>query len=280
MVLNLKFFLALVSLIQICFPSVQTNEGIIGKWYCISNNNGLIYEFQSDNYFSICKPNSPLKIEGKFEVDYDSNKIIVYGEGIPIHYTFQFEHDQLILIDYKIFTGQIGHYALLKKVNSPTDSVTTNISTDRGQQIVLPYLFHGLAYICYNQNDGSEKVYTSDNIPLIHIPTNGFLQTQFKEDPFNFIKGNISFLTNDTNNIWHKIPSFQFDKYIDKYEELVNQGFKEDSVYVCLYGYNRDRRIDINKQFKKIIEGNILFFKVDTLKNLMYNPYEYTYLKK
>lgn len=280
MILNFKLFLVLVSLIQICFPSVQTNDGIIGKWYCISNNNGLIYEFKSDNHFSIYKPNSPLLIEGKFEVDCDSNKIMLYGKGVSIHYTFQFNDDQLILIDYKIFKEQIGHFAVLKKVGSPPGSISKDISKDKGQQIVLPYLFHGLVYICYGQNDGSKKVYANDNSPLINIPADGFLQTQFKEDPFNLIKGNISFLTNDSNNIWHKIPSFQFDKYIDNYEDLINQGFKEDSVYVCLYGYNRARRNDINKQFKKTIEGNILFLKVDTLKNLLYNPYEFTYLKK
>lgn len=46
-----------------------------------------------------------------------------------------------------------------------------------------------------------------------------------------------------------------------------------DSVYVCLYDFNQISREEINSMFGERVDGNVLCFRRDTLKNLLDNPF-------
>jgi hypothetical protein len=274
------FFLSFISFIHGCTPSFSPQHEIIGKWYCTANNSDPIYEFKPNKYYSISKPNSDFILEGKYEMDSDSNRITLHYQGSKMNAAFQMEGDSLILVFYKPFKGQIDESVILKKVGGKNTLHNINITEINSQQIFLPSQFRGNAYINYDQDQGQKKKYSNDKSPLIFIPYNGFLQTQFEADPFNYIKGNILFSITDSGNINHNIKSFRFSEYTSKIDILLDQGFNIDSVYVCLYGYNQEGRDVVNKRFNKELEGNILFFKIDTLKNLLHDPYYNTYLNK
>jgi len=282
MIKNTKFFLLI--LFWTLFgnwsriPSAQ-NE-LIGIWHSISNNYGLIYEFRSDNQYTIYNTDSSLFVIGRYEIFPDAGIIKQYvgGDNVPIDIEYKFFEGKLILMYHKAFNSQISHLTVLKKGETKVSKDEMDPSISSGQQILLPRKYRGNVFISYNQKDGQEKKYTSDGRPLISIPTNGLLQTQFQEEPYDFILGRISFSVYDTTESVKNVKSFSFDKYYHNFNELLGHGYFTDSVYVILYGYNRQTRKEINKLFDKTIEGNVMMFKIDTLKNLIYNPFSNTYL--
>ena len=254
-------------------PSAQTE--IVGKWHSISNNYGLRYDFRSDNQYTICNADSSLFVVGRYEIFPDAGIIKQYIEGdiIPVIIEYKFNEDKLILMYHKAFKNHISHLTVLKKDDTINVQVEKDSSLICGQHIVLPMKYRGNVFINYNQKDGQEKKYTFDNRPLISIPANGLLQTQFEEDPYYFILGRITFSIIDSTALYQDIKFFSFDKYYHNLNELLSQGYCMDSVYVCTYGYNRQPRKEINKLFDKTIEGNVMMFRIDTLRNLISNPF-------
>jgi hypothetical protein len=247
---------------------------IVGKWHSISNNYGLRYDFRSDNQYTLCNADSSLFVVGRYEIFPDAGIIKQYIEGdtVPAVIEYKFFEDKLILMQHKAFKNQISHLTVLKNDASKIVQVEDS-SLSCGQQIVLPMKYRGNVFINYNQKDGQVKEYTYDKRPLISIPANGLLQTQFPEEPYNFILGRITFSIIDTTALYRHIKFFSFDKYYHNLNELFSQGYDMDSVYVCTYGYNRQTREEINKLFDKTIEGNVMMFRIDTLKNLISNPF-------
>ena len=134
--------------------------------------------------------------------------------------------------------------------------------------------FFGYVLINYNQPDGQEKKYTKNGTKIIDVPISGTLKTQFIADPFNYILKNIKFARK--NNINKEIPHICFKwARSQKLEGLVELGYDTNAVYVILQDYNQMGRGYINEWWDEEITGQVLMFKIDTLKNLLIEPYPY-----
>jgi hypothetical protein len=251
-------------------PSAE-NE-IIGIWHSVSNNNGLIYDFRPDNQYTICNADSSILITDRYEILPDVGILKQYIGEDYFKVDYKVFDNKLIFMYNKGFINHISYLVVLEKGAEKTGNVEMDLSPPGGQQIVLPLKYRGIVIVSYNQKEGQEKNYTADNRPLISIPANGLLQTQFEEEPYNYILGKISFSVSDSNTVKRNIKFFSFDKYYHNLDELLGQGYYMDSVYVCTYGYNRLPRKEINKLYGKPIEGNVMMFSIDTLKNLILNP--------
>jgi hypothetical protein len=57
--------------------------------------------------------------------------------------------------------------------------------------------------------------------------------------------------------------------------EKKQAGFDNESRYVCVFGFNQVSRENINHIFVESIQGNVLMFQVDTLKNILENLRKY-----
>lgn len=278
---NLILLLILVIALIFCrTPFLSCNHPINGKWYCISNNNGFIYDFRSDKHYSVYNKDTSLFFEGTYKINYETDTITFMEENGTMAALFQFYKERLIIIFLKPNNDQIDDYVILEKAGTLHGPNVTFKQKDNGQEIIIPPLYRGIVNVCYCQNKGQKENSVKKNNSLIYIPQNGLLHTQFEDDPFGYVKGNIRFYSTDTNGHRYEIPSFHFGKYTNKINELLKQGFVMDSVYVSLLGYNQEGRNIINKRFNKTLNGNVLYFKVDTLKNLLHNPYYNTYLDR
>jgi len=136
----------------------------------------------------------------------------------------------------------------------------------------LPNNYIGYFSVAYDQAGGIQRRYHND-IRIIEIPDNGFLETQFRETPVDYIEGKMAFVYRDDILLercrkisaidkvqLHKIAATMIAGY---------SGYNLDSVYVVPLGYNQVRRSLIEDGLGKRIDGNIEMFRIDTLKNVI-----------
>lgn len=270
---KLLFYLLAVQFIASC--SSNPEKKLAGRWVCISNNNGLIYDFKPNHTLTINFDNL-FTLNGTYTLVPNTDSLLVFTQDTqsPIRFTYKFRGSLLFLVAYKNFQNQIDEVFILsrsgiKVVNTDT-SHQKDIST-----IILPPKYIGAVYINYNQQTGQPKEFGVQGGAIIHVPSNGVLKTQLSANPIGYIEGSFSFRekTNGLARNVKQLKFFNFNKYTGELDKLINQGFNLDSVYVCIYGYNQTSREEINKVFGEPIKDNVLMFRVDTLKNLIHNPY-------
>lgn len=268
--------LVTIQIIIGCKPNYE--KEIIGKWLCISNCNDQTYEFKTDNSY-VFRLNEYVTLTGRYKVIPRSDSLILYNEDnqVLINYIFRINDKHLFLLNYKVH-HQIDEISLLKRENDT--SLIENDKDNKGiTTIILPEKFIGLVYLKYNKKVGENVVMDEHSNPTINVPFNGLTIVKLQEDPFNFVLGKFNFIEKTKENADKKLPFFFFTEYIGKLDRLLSKGYNMDSIYVCIYGYNQTPREELNKVFQQTIDGNVLMFNVDTLKNMIVNPFLKTELR-
>ena len=276
----MKKFFFLVLAIQLIF-SCKTNleKEIIGNWECVSNSHNQTYEFKTDHTY-VFRLNEFVTLNGKYKIIPEMDSLILYNEDnkLLVDFIYKIMDNKLLLINYKKH-HHIDEVSLLKR-GKDSSSINKGINDSGLTTLLFPKDFRGYVYICYNQELGEEKEFMENGNPILQIPSNGLLKTKLQEDPINFILGKFIFIETNSNRINKKTPFFFFTEYIGSLDKLLGKGFNMDSVYVCIYGYNQTSREEVNKVFQEPIDGNVLMLRVDTLKNMVVNPFLDTRLKK
>ena len=254
-----------------CF-SGNISKDLIGTWICTTQNN-LVYKFDTNKQYSY-KFNDRFEITGQYKIDLKNNQLYLYFKNskTPVKYSFKVAGDYLILMIHKKIENHIDEIILLKRQGSlqtlKLDSPTI--------KFLIPDGYSGYVYVNYNQSKNHNEYNNQNNI-LIEIHKSGKTITQNNINPYSYITKNIEFKYESNLNT---IPFFIFNEYTGRLNNLLNQGFSMDSTYVCLYGFNQIARENINKIFDQEIKGNVLMFKIDSLKNLIHNPYTNVHLDK
>jgi hypothetical protein len=259
-----------------CKPNHE--KEIVGKWLCISNCNDQTYEFKPD-YNYVFRLNEFVTLAGRYKVVSQTDSLILYGEDNQVLFDFiyKIKDNHLFLLNYKGH-HQIDEISLLKREND-TSLIENNKDNKGITTIILPEKFIGLVYLKYNKKVGENIVMDELGNPTIKIPFNGLQIVKLHEDPFNYVLGKFNFVERTRENVDKKLPFFFFTEYIGKLDRLLSKGYNMDSIYVCIYGYNQTPREELNKVFRQTIDGNVLMFNVDTLKNMIVNPFLKTDLR-
>lgn len=140
----------------------------------------------------------------------------------------------------------------------------------------LPDGYTGYAWVAMAQSDGDPAEYDRDGRRILKIPESGLLLTQSKPMPTALAKREFAFYyqMNDglANDVIPVLPSnclFYFTKSNLSEEQLIDYGFNPNQIYVHYYRYNNPPREKLNKLFETEIKGQVFWFRVDTLRNLL-----------
>jgi hypothetical protein len=256
--------------------STNIVKDIIGTWVCISNNNEQIYEFKDENK-CIIHVNKRIVINGQYDIDEVNKRLNLLFENskTAIKCTFQVKDDFLMLVIHKDIENQIDEILLLKKQSTKQNDISkVDFHT---LKFLVPDGFIGNIYINYNHPKGSNIQYGAHENSIIRIPSSGKVITQDNINVFSYITKNLEF---EYETSLEKIPFFIFNEYTNRLDDLLDKGFSIDSTCICLYGFNQIPREDIDEIYNKKIDGDVLMLSVDTLKNLIHNPYIGRYLNK
>lgn len=236
----------------------------MGDWYGAGETK---FSFKSENIFQLHIGNK-LFINGKYSfIDSDTIRVFM-DDNFFMDYVYSYFNDSLVLYTYKSKYGQLRNHideiTLLTRINkvSLNNSPSTISQTDK---FVLHDNYVGLVYVSFNQK--CEKSLRVDSVGnrIFEIPSCGYMKTSFKEEPLKYALKKMSFIQNEKY-----IPFFVDSEIIKLTElELKQAGFDSEKLYVCVLGFNQSSRKEINGIFGEDIQGNVLMFQVDTLKNIL-----------
>jgi hypothetical protein len=250
----------ILSLITLAlFLSSCSKDKFKGEWIY---SDKLVLSFLDKNEFKWTTNNNKLNLFGKYYTQpvYDS-LILKTQWDYSLRFKYQFVNNSLILWDEKSNSGKLkGHidevYSFIKK-----DQNKQQVSTVSKKEIfMLPSNFIGYVYINYNQEGSGNNLIDAQNNREIEVSNGGLVKSEFKESILPLASGLYEF----------KSPIKEYQFFIqDLIKDSDIKNLKADSIYVCVYGYNQAGRETINELYGQEINGNVLMFRVDTLKNIM-----------
>lgn len=260
--LLLIFFHIIFTLAVYCQSDNESK--IFGEWYDYSQSK---FSFNRENIFQLHFGNK-LLINGKYSFIANDTLRVFVEDNFFIDYVYAYFNDTLILYTYKNHNGTLKNHldeiTLLTKRNSVKKPIDTLISL-RNDKFILPDNYIGLVYVNFNQFDGQVQNFDNAENRIIRIPDCGYTKTIFKENPLKYALEKMCFIQSETN-----IPFFIERKIRRMNEkELEEAGYNLESIYVCIEGYNQTSRKYINEIYGQEIQGNVLMFKIDTLKNIL-----------
>lgn len=255
----------------ISFTPVSTKEDVkrlTGTW----TNAYLTITIRKD---STCKyAGSAFQFEGGIESVTDSTIDFSFAPNFDLEFNYVRWKKNLVLWNYKTVEDSLGYHLdevlLLHKSRDRKIKKAIDPDISKKEVFRLPVEFSGVVYVCYNQN-GSENNKRKNNTRIIEISEDGLTKTEFIEEPVTYGLQNYAFTRNGKD-----LPFFNHHNVLDKtHKEIESMGYSQDSVYVCLYGYNQTGRKYVNEEFNEDIHGNVLMFAVDTLHNILSRQYRF-----
>ncbi|TVQ10018.1 MAG: hypothetical protein EA361_14595 [Bacteroidetes bacterium] len=145
--------------------------------------------------------------------------------------------------------------------------------------IVLPEGFSGHAWIAHEQPDGEVEENDPMGRLVLRVPKSGYLLTQAAPMPVALALQGFEFFYENKYENREPMPKITYNclnllrgKWNEKQltdEDVINLGFDLEKIYACAFTYNLPQRGTINTMFGRKIEGQVMYFQVDTLKNLI-----------
>jgi hypothetical protein len=230
-----------------------------GEWVY---SDKLALSFMDKNEFKWKANNNKVDLSGKYFIQPDHDSLILNTQwNFSLGFKYQFVNNSLILWNEKSNTGKLkGHidevYTFVRK-GQDKQQLSAEFKKDIFK---LPPNFTGFVYINYNQKGTGNNLIDGHNNRKIEVSNDGLVKTEFEESILPLALGLYEF----------KSPIRTYSFFIqDLIEDSEITSLKADSIYVCVYGYNQESREEINKLYGQEINGNVLMFRVDTLKNIM-----------
>ncbi len=209
----------------------------------------------------------------------DSILVSILGEkrnSVFAKELLRIEGDRLTRMNYKM-GGNINDHIDEYIVYTRGDVDKTEVFSQKDQKVVSKYIipndFTGKVLIAFNQNDGVPVKYDRENCTILSIPSTGLLQTMVIENPFELANGQIAFYAQDS--LTKKVKKLKIiDQNLlgvlgEKERSEILEMYDLEEVCVFVQGYNQNPRKIVNTAFGKEINGNVAFFVVDALKNLL-----------
>jgi hypothetical protein len=283
-----------------CFPKISYSgnpiqDNILGNWQALYREceNEIILNI-TDTYIITgslsflmkhsyiitdsvsCDGSIPLKL---YNTQYSSNNGLDYfeagSETDTIKASIFLEKDVLILLIWK-GGSRIGEFEIAAAYKRKNESEVLINQPIIHSIFYLPDSYTGYAWVAMAQPDGKPTEKDVQGREVFHIPESGLLLTQSKPMPTALAKREFAFyFVNNGGDVREEISVLSHDcvSFFKKQEfsgEQINEyGFDYDQIYVYYYRYNNPSREKINKFFEKDIKGQVFWFRVDTLKNLL-----------
>jgi hypothetical protein len=230
-----------------------------GEWVY---SDKLVLSFLDKNEFKWKAINNNLDVYGKYFTKPDQDSLILNTQwDFSMRFKYQFVDNSLVIWNQKANSGDLkGHIDEIRTfIKKGLDK--QHIRTGSKKEIfMLPSNFIGYVYINYNQKGSGNNLIVGKNNRKIEVSNDGLIKTEFEESILPLAFGLYEF----------KSPLRKYPFFIqDLIEDSELRKLKADSIYVCVYGFNQDIREEINKLYGQEINGNVLMFRVDTLKNIM-----------
>ncbi len=187
-----------------------------------------------------------------------------------------FRDDILVLLPHKaegITAGQVTMpEAFVRAGSLPDSQYTPSVQS----VFVIPDGFTGSAWIAMNQPKGEPFAINNEGLPVLELPASGLLRSQVPIMAEALAKREFAFYfhtdrTGDSQPIPHIhykcLELFRSEGFSK--EDILNHGYHPDKVYVLHYRYDVPGREIINEMFGEKIEGQVMHFRVATLKNMI-----------
>jgi hypothetical protein len=241
------------------FLSSCSKDKFNGDWIY---SDKLVLSFLDKNEFKWTTNNSKVDWYGKYFIQPDQDSLILNTQwDFSIRFKYQFVNNSLVLWNQKANSGDLkGHIdEILTFIKKGQDKQQVR-AVSKKEIFMLPPNFIGFVYINYNQKGSGNNLIDDQNNRKIEVTNDGLVKTEFEESILPLAFGLYEF----------KSPLRTYSFFIqDLIKDSEMKSLKTDSIYVCVYGYNQERREEITKLFGQKINGNVLMFRVDTLKNIM-----------
>jgi len=241
------------------FLSSCSKDKFKGEW---TYSDKLVLSFLYKNEFKWKAINNNLDLYGKYFTQPDQDSLILYTQwDYSMRFKYQFVNNSLVIWNQKANSGKLKGqideiYTFTKKGQDKPHVLTVS----EKEIFMLPSNFIGYVYINYNQKGSGNNLIAGKNSRKIEVSINGLIKTEFEESILPLAFGDYEFIS--------PIKKYSFFMQ-DLIEDSEITSLKADSIYVCVYGYNQESREEINKLYGQEINGNVLMFRVDTLKNIM-----------
>lgn len=251
--MKLIYLLISISILSSCSHNKFEGEWIIPDNVKLSFNN---------NKYTWTNIKHNIIFYGNYQVSEENDSLILNTQhGIPLYSRYKFVDNTLILWNIKADSGETkGHIDEIYCFTKSQDHILAGNSNLKKDIITIPLGFIGNVFINYNQKEVGNKEFNYHQDHLIQVNENGLAKTEFEE----------SVLLHALSLYEFRSPEKEYSFFIDdmiKDNELNN--LSNDSVYVCVYGFNQTGRKNINTIFGEALSGNVLMLRVDTLKNII-----------
>ena len=185
------------------------------------------------------------------------------------------DQDVLVLLFWK-GANKADEYQMPVAYIRKDRSVNENYKPTIRSIFYLPVGYAGFAWVALDQQHGQPAEYDGEGRRVLQIPESGLLITQSETMPTALAKREFAFYFSDKNGIaTDSIPLIPTDCLsLFKNQQFTNgqirdYGYNPNQFYVYFYRYNNPGRENINKIFGQTIKGQVFWFRVDTLKNLL-----------
>lgn len=185
------------------------------------------------------------------------------------------DQDILVLLYWK-GADRADEYQMPVAYIRKDKSATRDYQPTIRSRFYLPSGYRGYAWVALDQQHGQPAEYDGEGRRVLQIPESGLLLTQSEPMPTALAKREFAFYFSDKNGIaTDSIPLIPADCLsLFKNQQFTNgqireYGYDPNQVYVYYYRYNNPGRENINKLFGQEIKGQVIWFRVDTLKNLL-----------
>ncbi|TVQ14937.1 MAG: hypothetical protein EA361_06850, partial [Bacteroidetes bacterium] len=185
-----------------------------------------------------------------------------------------FRDNILVLLPHKAEGRTAGQVtmpeAFVRAGSLPDSQYTPSVQS----VFVIPDGFTGSAWIAMNQPEGEPYTISEEGLPVIELPPSGLLKSRVPIMAEALAKREFSFYyhaESDSQPIppvhYKCVELFRSEGFSE--EEIQSHGYDLDQVYVLYYRYDVPGGDKISEMFGKRIEGQVLHFQIDTLRDMI-----------
>ena len=238
------------------------DDFILGRWHHSAAPDFFI-QVDSLGYFTF---NPEMDLFSGRTYKYTIFKDGGYYDGIEVDSLFrgriQLERNFMVYYSFQDREGmenRIDEVSLFYKVGAKPGDL--DFSQEPKTIITLPEGFRGKFCIAYDQPDGKPYEIDAQGNTHLQVDESGYLGTTLPVDPFRKAKG---------NEVLRYQNAMQNLLVLDmNYAEKADLSIPPQTICVYVQGFNKQGRSILNKKLGKTIEGNVVYYVVDTYENLL-----------
>lgn len=283
--------LVLVSILNCKQPKAVIQEAIIGQWV----SGTMLVEYTKDGLYNMTMNGEKIRLYNTGQLTYtlscttkkDSCFTIIYSTKGDCEEQWRarviIEKNLLYVISYKGLEGikhHIDELGVYQKVEEGV--VNTHQDEKITESYIPPYIsgklpitkyyipsdFRGRFYVAYNEKKGIRIPSDELGNRVIKIPSTGLFKASDKERSIQYLKNRFEFYQLNKRDAPTRLFN-SYDLYLMRKDSSLAANYDLNDLIVLPLGYNQIGRPTLNERLKENLTGNVEFFEVNTLKELL-----------